>query len=133
LHYCCTTPLATNGVYNRTDEPAFVDLAGGNLRLQTNSPCINAGYNPYAPAGPDLDGRPRIVGPWVDMGAYEFQGSGMGEFIGWLQQYDLPSDGTADHANADSDGMNNWNEWITGTDPTNALSVLLMLSPTGDV
>ena len=73
-------------VGNITNEPIFVDLAGGNLRLQSSSPCINAGNNAYATNTTDLDGRPRIVGGVVDMGAYEYQGPGMGEFIGWLQQ-----------------------------------------------
>jgi len=73
LNYCCTSPLPTNGVGNFTSEPLFVDQYGGNLRLQANSPCINAGFNGYAPAGRELDGNPRISGGIVDIGAYEFQ------------------------------------------------------------
>jgi hypothetical protein len=73
LRYCCTTPLPTIGVGNSTNAPLFVDFLGGNLRLQSNSPCINVGLNVLAPAGPDLDGNPRIVGGTVDMGAYEYQ------------------------------------------------------------
>jgi hypothetical protein len=69
---CCTTPLPA-GSGNITNEPVFVDLAGGNLRPQPNSLCLNAGSNALAAAGPDLDGNPRIVGGTVDLGAYEFQ------------------------------------------------------------
>jgi sugar lactone lactonase YvrE len=67
-------PLPGSGTGNRNDAPLFLDQAGGNLRLQTNSPCIDAGNNAYAPGTTDLDGNPRIVGTSVDMGAYEFQG-----------------------------------------------------------
>ncbi|HTY86022.1 MAG TPA: PKD domain-containing protein [Candidatus Acidoferrum sp.] len=128
LNFCCTMPRPASGSGNITNGPAFVNLAGGNLRLKTTSPAINVGTNAYAPGSLDLDGRPRIVGSTVDMGAYEFQGAGMSEFIGWLQQYGLATDGSADYVDADGDGLNNWQEWQTGTNPTNALSVFRMAS-----
>jgi len=128
-NHSCTTPLPAGGVANFTNAPMFVDLVGGNLRLQSNSPCVNAGNNSYALTGTDLDGRPRIIGGAVDVGAYEFQGPGMSEFIGWLQQHGQPTSGAADYADADSDGSNNRQEWFAGTNPTNVLSVLRMLTP----
>ncbi len=128
-NYCCTMPLPTSGVANITNAPLFVDYAGGNLRLQSNSPCINSGNNAYVSGTTDLDGNPRIVSGTVDIGAYEYQGTGSVISYAWLQQYGLPTDGTADFADPDHDGLNNWQEWICGTCPTNALSVLRLLSP----
>jgi len=126
LNYCCTVPLP-GGSGNLTNAPLFINQPAGNYRLNSNSLCINVGSYGYLNSF-DLDGRPRVVGGTVDLGAYEFQGPGIGEFIGWLQQFGLPTDGTADYPDTDGDGMNNWQEWRTGTNPTNALSVLKMAS-----
>lgn len=137
LTNCCTAPLPpqASGILNFTSVPKFIDQIAGNYRLQSNSPCIGTGNNNYISLGNDLDGRPRIVGGTVDVGAYEYQSVGFGEFIEWLQISGLPTDGTADFTDADSDGMSNYGEWRSDTIPTNALSVLRMVnassSPTG--
>ena len=128
LNYCCTTPMPASGIGNIGNEPLFVDYAGGNLHLQFNSPCINHGENASVFESTDLDGNPRIVGGVVDLGAYEFQGTGSASFYTWLQSYGLPSDGSADYADPDGDGMNNWEEWVCGTNPTNALAALRLVS-----
>jgi len=127
LNYCCAPGISpTNGVGNITNAPLFVDYASGDLRLQPYSPCIDAGNNAYVSGATDLAGRPRIVNHTVDIGAYEFTGP----FDAWLAQYGLPTDGSADFVDTDGDGMNNWQEYIAGTDPTNPLSVLRLLSAT---
>ena len=133
LNYCCATPGPGSGTGNITAQPLFVDRVNGNLRLQPNSPCINAGANSYVLGTTDLDGLPRIVGGTVDMGAYEFQTPGSIISYAWLQAFGLPTDGTADFSDPDRDGRNNWQEWVSGTDPTNALSVLRLLAPTNSL
>ncbi len=62
-------PHGTDG--NITNDPQFVSW--GNLHLRPGSPCVHAGDNARA-SGTDLDGRARIVGAAVDMGAFEMDG-----------------------------------------------------------
>jgi hypothetical protein len=121
----CVTPLVV-GSANFTNAPGFVNLAGGDFHLQTNSPCINAGNNAFAPSLIDMDGNPRIKGESVDVGAYEFQSPASVLPYVWLQQFGLPTDGSADFIDSDGDGLNNWQEWRAGTNPTNSASVLEM-------
>ena len=68
--YCCTTPNP-GGDGNTTANPLFVNAVGSNYRLQTGSPCVNAGNNAYAFGDSDLDGKPRIMGAVVDLGCFE--------------------------------------------------------------
>ena len=130
---CCTAPGSYTGwtLDLVTNEPGFVDVAAGNWRLQSNSPCINAG-NFDSVSATDLDGNPRLVGGAVDIGAYEFQTPTTVISYAWLRQYGLPTDGTADFTDPDGDGFNNFQEWHCGTDPTNALSSLRLLPPVSD-
>lgn len=128
LNYCCTTPA--NGRGGIANPPGFVNLAAGDFHLAPDSPCINSGNNPYVTTTADLDGDSRITGGTVDIGAYEFQSPTSLISYAWLQQYGLPTDGSVDFADPDGDGMNNWQEWNAGTNPTNAASVLRMVSVT---
>lgn len=126
--YCCSTPLL-DGPGNFSNPPQFVNLATGNLRLASTSPCINAGQNASAPLEPDLDGNPRFSGGTVDVGAYEFQNPSSQISFAWLLQYGLPNTGVADFVDTDLDGLNNWQEWKVGTVPIDPGSVLIMYKP----
>lgn len=69
-----TPPL---GEDNISVDPLFLNRSGGDFHLQAGSPCVDAGNDSLVSLGQaDLDGRPRILGAHVDMGAYETAGSG---------------------------------------------------------
>jgi hypothetical protein len=57
---------------------------------------------------------------------FTFQSSA--PFHSWLASYGLPSDGSADYLDSDGDGMNNWQEYLAGTNPTNGGSVFKIIS-----
>jgi len=114
---------------NIANDPQFVDASGRDYHLSSNSPCIDVGTNlQWMLDGADLDGNPRIVRPRVDMGAYEYPYTESGVAGAWLRQYSLPTDGSADLLDTDSDGMDNRGEYESDTIPTNAESVLRFLS-----
>jgi hypothetical protein len=74
--YCCTTPWV-GWPDCITNDPAFVDAAGGDFRLRCGSPCIDAGISIFSPlVAPtnDIRGatRPVAGNPGFDMGAYEY-------------------------------------------------------------
>ncbi|MDF7798363.1 choice-of-anchor Q domain-containing protein [Pontiellaceae bacterium B1224] len=124
--FSCSPDLSHGEYGNITNAPLFADAAAGDYRLQSISPCINWGDDEYVTGSTDLDGNPRIVGTHVDMGAYEFQtdlgddadGDGMPDE--WERTYfgynALPSE------NNDNDAAPNGDEYIAGTNPTNAAS-----------
>lgn len=98
IRYSCVKDLLTappgEDPYNPADypgsfdaDPLFVNRPAGDLHLSPDSPCIDAGGNPYVPAGVtmDLDQRARFCDdpavpdtgtgspPIVDLGSYESQ------------------------------------------------------------
>jgi hypothetical protein len=130
FRWSCTAPLPS-GTGNVASDPQFANPAGSDYHLLPNSRCINAGNNSATLVSIDLDGNPRMMGGAVDFGAYEVQASVTGTLASWLQQYGLPSDGSADAMDDDGDGVLNWQEWWGGTVPTNAASALRVTSVVG--
>ncbi|MGB4775104.1 MAG: choice-of-anchor Q domain-containing protein, partial [Daejeonella sp.] len=62
------------GLGNIDADPSFLNAAGGDFRLSKCSPALNAGNtNAVVNITTDLEGKPRIFGAAVDMGAYERQ------------------------------------------------------------
>ncbi|MBN1591824.1 MAG: hypothetical protein JW941_01085 [Candidatus Coatesbacteria bacterium] len=70
--HCCIESWGGGGSGNISEDPLFVDFWTRDFRLQSASPCIDAGDSNAQIGDVDLDGSLRIIGDGVDIGAYEF-------------------------------------------------------------
>jgi parallel beta-helix repeat protein len=67
-------PTGTDG--NISADPGLAGVSYGNVHIQPNSPCVDAGDdNIVQPGWRDMDGETRIMGSYVDMGADESDGT----------------------------------------------------------
>jgi hypothetical protein len=66
------TPQTQIGNLPPGTPPGFVDPAGGDFRLRSDSLLVDAGFAFADLPAIDLDGTPRQVGSAVDIGAYEY-------------------------------------------------------------
>ncbi|MDD5706936.1 MAG: right-handed parallel beta-helix repeat-containing protein [Kiritimatiellae bacterium] len=90
IQNCCvksiTGSYGAGGVSNITDNPRFVNAAGGDYRLRSSSPCVDKGMT-LAMVTNDLDGASRPMdGNWngtaeYDIGAYELPPPALGTAI----------------------------------------------------
>ena len=108
------------GTGNIKSDPCFTDPANDDFHLCRFSPCINTGDPSYVlePDETDLDGKPRVIGGRIDMGAYEFNHQPVAkagpnhvvyaEFIDGLADVNL--DGSASYDD-DNDVLNYYWSW----------------------
>ena len=97
-------------------------------------------YGPLVPGGGRLviatgpaDSHLVNQGGTVDMGAYEFQAPMSKISYAWLQHFNLPINSSTDSADPDGDGVDNYHEWLAGTNPTNPFSSPAQLTITTSV
>jgi hypothetical protein len=113
---------------NIVANPIFVNPDAGDFSLQTNSPCINAGYNSFQPAGNDLRGAPRPLDGTVDMGCYEYfvhDGDLDSDLMPnlWEVEHGLNmADGLDAAIDSDGDSFSNEDEYIADTHPCDSSS-----------
>ena len=127
MDHCCTIP-APAGHANITNDPVFMNFAGGDYRLKAGSPCIDAGTNINLALNTDLPGNSRFLDgngdgvTNIDIGAYEFD---LWSTVGasWLTSHGLdPNDPLVFTYDTDHDGCTTLSEWMADTDPADPQS-----------
>ena len=68
---CCVQGGTWAGESNIAEDPLFVNAEAGDYRLSAGSPCIDVGNTAAAVGDRDLAGNARVLGEYVDIGAYE--------------------------------------------------------------
>ncbi|MEP4078991.1 choice-of-anchor Q domain-containing protein [Haloferula sp.] len=88
-------------------DPATAPTTGGDHRLLTSSPALDAGDNSASTVLTDLAGNPRIQNTTIDLGAYE------GSFVTFALLGFSNPDGDDNH-----NGITNFGDYAAGGDPT---------------
>ena len=99
------------GLGNIDADPCFADANNSDYHLRADSLCINAGDPNYvaAPNEVDLDGKERVLGGRIDMGAYEYMGPtiyvdanapGANDGTSWEDAFHFLQDALADAGSA---------------------------------
>lgn len=69
--HCCANPLP-EGTDNVSSNPAYMNVAAGDYRLQYGSACVDSGLpETWMTNATDLRGKPRLVNGQTDMGAFQ--------------------------------------------------------------
>ena len=117
--YSCVQDWTGGGTGNISADPRFVDPSNGDYHLQSDSPCVDAGYPHFSLADyvADIDGECRLVGSSVDMGSDEY-GSSLDSDSDLLSDASEITHGTdPDNPDTDGDGLIDGLEVWRGTNP----------------
>ncbi|MDP2895774.1 MAG: choice-of-anchor Q domain-containing protein [bacterium] len=117
--YSCIQGWTRGGPGNIVDNPLFVDSAAGDLRLQSGSPCIDAGASYYWLTWPqrDLDGNCRLAGEGVDMGCYEHGATSDADGDLLSDEHEATINTDPENEDSDGDGIRDGLERLRESDP----------------
>lgn len=118
--FSCFENWPDDGRGNLSRNPRFVNPSEGDFRLQSSSPCLDAGNTYYLPQEylVDMNGNGRLAGRAVDMGSHEY-GSVLdsdGDLLPDVNELLRKTDPLL--PDTDGDGLWDGAEVLRGTDPT---------------